>query len=720
MHENSPRHAQFRQSAELLLVNMLSYFQSGRTYYIACFLLSGFCLKFVSTQCPIEHICGDNDVVLDASYLDATGSNTSRCVAEVFDPSIPLNLTTCGLSTYRNVAYDNIKLATCSSDCINESAVVQGLAGVFWNASAFGPCSASCDGGIQTRRVVCLRASDGATVDNNFCVPRPRPLQNRQCNSVPCAAIPNGTTLELTPLGSCNGCVQQRSAQCAAKQSGLLLDDDQCLDYSTGQLFTTCGQNTSTCQPIRSNVGSCIANCSRPLAYRWSVGAFGLCSAPCGGGNQTRTVTCLDQENRKALDTECTGDKPPFLQPCNLQSCDVCSGGCSGEGTCRDGTCVCTATPQGIARGESCEIPATCPGILDSNGNCCLNGRVDLAGNCCGDSSVLDSRGRCCDLGLDACGICAGNGRYLSVDNTCCNVTLGADGYCCRGVVDSCGVCGGDGTSCVSRVPLNFQLQTSDLLDVLAQSSVDFLSTLNLTSSSQDVPVPLTFSPGSTLTARATLDIDPSPGASAVAATLTAAVGATIPKQASILLSAIGLVENVATCGNGVCELAERFSCPQDCPYAFSSCPQDCNEHGRCLNADGKCVCYIGYDGDACEVCAPGFIRVANICSRYVRDALPPPTPGSTLSAGTLSVIAVAVALSVIGLAFFLIGGCLLYRWRKNKKKHQKQLRRSYMRGASQRHSQRSDQAVTRSSSRRSSSGSVYQMAKANKKRSMV
>ena len=698
--------------------------------YVAWVFLASFCLSFVDSQCPLEHICGDNDVVLDVSYLDATGSNTSNCFAEVFDPSIPLNLTTCGLSTYRTVDFDIIKLGTCTSDCINESAVVQGVAGVFWNASAFGACSAQCDGGIQTRRVVCLRASDGAIVDNNFCIPRPRPLQDRQCNTVPCAALPNGTTLELTPLGSCNGCVQQRHAQCAAKQTGVLVDDTECPDYSTGQLFTTCGQNTSSCRPIRSNAGVCTANCTRPLAYRWSVGAFGLCSAQCGGGNQTRSVTCLDQEDREASDEACTGDKPPYLQPCNLQSCDVCSTGCSGQGTCRDGVCVCTATAQGVARGESCEIPATCPGVLDSNGNCCSNGRVDLNGNCCGDSSVLDSRGRCCELGLDACGICGGDGTYLSVDNECCNVTLGADGYCCQGVVDSCGVCGGNGTSCVSRVPLTFQLQSSDLLDTLSQSSISFLSSLNLTSSSEDVPVPLTFVPDSTLTAQTTLDINPSPGASAVAATLTAAIGsafadmaarpATVPSQASVLLTAVGTVDNVATCGNGLCELTERFSCAQDCPYAFSACPQNCNGHGRCLNADGTCVCYIGYDGPACNVCAPGFISVANICSRYVRDALPPPVPGSTLAAGTLSVIAVAVALSVIGLAFFLIGACLFYRWRKNKKKHQKQLRRSYMRGLSRQGALAADQVVTRSSSRRSSSGSVYQMAKANKKRSMV
>ena len=68
--------------------------------------------------------------------------------------------------------------------------------------------------------------------------------------------------------------------------------------------------------------------------YWWATGDWSTCSATCGGGTQTRAVTCyrshaannaLDQQ--AVIDTYCTktvGTKPITQQSCNTQSCNEC------------------------------------------------------------------------------------------------------------------------------------------------------------------------------------------------------------------------------------------------------------------------------------------------------------------------------------------------------------------------------------------------------------
>ena len=70
-------------------------------------------------------------------------------------------------------------------------------------------------------------------------------------------------------------------------------------------------------------------NCRNPT---WSHGEWGVCSEPCGGGSQTRTVTC------SSPDGLCSGTRPESQQTCNTQQCiwlqgswttcsEVCAGG---------------------------------------------------------------------------------------------------------------------------------------------------------------------------------------------------------------------------------------------------------------------------------------------------------------------------------------------------------------------------------------------------------
>ena len=83
--------------------------------------------------------------------------------------------------------------------------------------------------------------------------------------------------------------------------------------------------------------------------YWWTLGNWGACSASCGGGTQTRTVTCTRTNNVVKSDSFCSDiTKPSTSQACNTQSCNI-----QLYSACDDVAIVWPADPNGNIVGTS-------------------------------------------------------------------------------------------------------------------------------------------------------------------------------------------------------------------------------------------------------------------------------------------------------------------------------------------------------------------------------
>lgn len=143
----------------------------------------------------------------------------------------------------------------------------------------------------------------------------------------------------------------------------------------------------------------------KPLwSYAWETGGWSACSTSCGGGTQTRTVTCRRSDNVTVPDAYCNAiAKPPASQSCNTQDCytyawytgsydAACSAYC-GSGTksrsvyCRrnDGTQVGDAYCSGAKPAASMSCTSSCRWSYGSYGSCsasCGNGTRTRSATC--------------------------------------------------------------------------------------------------------------------------------------------------------------------------------------------------------------------------------------------------------------------------------------------------------------------------------------------------
>ncbi|NXU13793.1 PPN protein, partial [Pardalotus punctatus] len=251
--------------------------------------------------------------------------------------------------------------------------------GYSWSYSSWSECSSECGGGFQSRLVFC-------TIDNEIypdymCRNKPQPDNNRTCGHQPCPQTKRWKTGEWGSCSAtCGGGAQTRSVYCVAfdgQSSQGVVDDAECMAFAQ--------------QPRRSQP------CNVRQCATWSTGPWSECSASCGEGVQTRTVTCRTEQGSQAQDFACLMEpKPSATQLCLKENCiqeigwhigdwGLCSKSCdSGIRTrqviCADGdskfyspeTCK-AIQPQkpatlGSCNTQPCYLPQQVPSMQDTMG----------------------------------------------------------------------------------------------------------------------------------------------------------------------------------------------------------------------------------------------------------------------------------------------------------------------------------------------------------------
>ncbi|XP_054907133.1 ADAMTS-like protein 1 isoform X4 [Poeciliopsis prolifica] len=194
-----------------------------------------------------------------------------------------------------------------------------------WRVDTWAPCSASCGGGSQSRRVRCMMGPEGSLreVQTRHCLGKgKKPSSSRLCNILPCARWLTSS------WGLCHG-------RCVGPSLATQHRHVHCKDTNGTKVFYR------MCQGFRRP--SSVRNCSTDACFLyWYVGPWTQCTATCGRhGFQSRQVTCKHRRTgRTTRDHHCVWrPRPSSWQRCNMLSC-----GRTEE--CRDSTRYCERVRQ--------------------------------------------------------------------------------------------------------------------------------------------------------------------------------------------------------------------------------------------------------------------------------------------------------------------------------------------------------------------------------------
>lgn len=222
------------------------------------------------------------------------------------------------------------------------------------NVCAQGTCAPpSCTDGVRSAPETGVDCGGGSCPS---CTAGQGCAAGTDCQSGTCA---NGTCTAPTyawrtsafgacSAGACSAGIQTRTVRCE-RSDGTTVDDALC----TGP------------RPASSQSCTNTAGCS------WYAGAYGTCSARCGGGTQTRPVYCRDGVGAQVPSSWCTGTPPSATASCNTFPCVVhvvgepsgSMGPCWSPPSCLGGYPAFPACPAGYTATRSetaCGNPSNC------------------------------------------------------------------------------------------------------------------------------------------------------------------------------------------------------------------------------------------------------------------------------------------------------------------------------------------------------------------------
>eukprot|EP00121_Abeoforma_whisleri_P015434 Awhi_evm1s14222 len=235
----------------------------------------------------------------------------------------------------KNCVGENSEEKACNTD-----ACVVPRDGGWTQWSPYDPCSASCEGGKQTRERTCTNPSPAN--GGQSCVGESS--EEKTCNTDACVIPRDGGWTQWSPFDPC-------SVSCGG---GKQTRDRTCTNPSPANGGKSCVGDSS--EEKTCNTDPC------PRNDQWSQWSpFGSCSASCGGGKQTRDRTCTNPSPANG-GKSCVGDSSEE-KTCNTDPCprdgqwtqwspfDPCSVTCGGGTQERDRTC---SNPSPANGGKGC------------------------------------------------------------------------------------------------------------------------------------------------------------------------------------------------------------------------------------------------------------------------------------------------------------------------------------------------------------------------------
>jgi len=251
-----------------------------------------------------------------------------------------------------------------------------------WHTAAWSKCTERCGGGTMSRAVTCVDTATGDAVDEGTCDADTKFVSNRVCNTSPCRA--NARYWDASAFGECSaacgGGEKRRTVTCV-DADGNQVDEAECAVAAAGagtKPSPVAACNTHACAPCAgepcSGHGTCAAD-EESMQCHCSVGYTGaFCATPdtCAGAVDVGNECCAGVLMSGGV---CCGTSSDAAVDSRGECCesgvlDAC-GVCDGTSTLRSVTGECCAAD---------DAPE-----LDGAGLCCPAGFVDACGVCGGD-----------------------------------------------------------------------------------------------------------------------------------------------------------------------------------------------------------------------------------------------------------------------------------------------------------------------------------------------